>query len=449
MPIRQSHLSLRGRCRYAVAQPLLLRAAGCVALLTAFALSIQAASAAAEPISVRSQQLALHYHFAGGGPSTRVVLWYTRDRGATWHRYGEDPDGRSPFVFEAPAEGLYGFILIADDGSRASAPDPKPHDPPQRWVFVDYTPPLLQWHAIEPDEDFATRRILRLRWTAYDDHLLSRPIAIAYQHSVDQQWQTIAEDLANTGRYDWTVPAELTGQVTLRITARDRGGHVVERLYGPLRLSGATPPAEGAEPEVALASTQPAPSDTHAQVPASRPSVDPMSSQLAEQRYKQGAWHLLRGQYALAAERFREALEFDPGQVAVLNDLAGIHYLKEDYGQAIELYERALELERNDRQALRGAALAYVAQRQYAESRTMLRRLLALNDRDAEALLDLGDVLFMMGDRTDALGTWRRALEADPSAAEVIGKARQRLELYQHTPSGAETTVASGADGGR
>jgi tetratricopeptide (TPR) repeat protein len=449
MPIRQPHLSLRGRCRYAVTRPRMLRAAWCLAPLVALSLSIRTGQVAAEPIAVRSQQLALHYHFAGGGTSTRVVLWYTRDRGATWHRFGEDPDGRSPFVFEAPAEGLYGFILIADDGSRTSSPDPRPNDTPQRWVFVDYTPPLLQWHAIEPDEDFATRRVLRLRWTAYDDHLLSRPITIAYQHSVDQQWQTIAEDLANTGRYDWTVPAELNGQVTLKITARDRGGHVVERLYGPLRLSGATPPVEAPEPEEALASTQPAPASLHDHVPASQPSVDPMSAQLAEQRYKQGAWHLLRGQYPLAAERFREALELDPAHVAVHNDLAGIHYLKEDYGQAIEFYERALTLDRNDRQALRGAALAYVARRQYAESRTMLGRLLALNDRDGEALLDLGDVLFMMGERIDALGTWRRALEADPSAAEVIGKARQRLELYKNTPPGTGTTVVSGADGGR
>jgi len=440
MPNRQSHLCWLGRCRCAAPPNRLLFTTILISMLSSFA--------AAEPTSVRSQQLALHYHFAGAGPAARVALWYTRDRGATWHKYGEDPDGSSPFYFEAPAEGLYGFILIAHDGPRASSPDPRPNDPGQRWVFVDYTPPLLQWHVVEPAEDFSASRVLHLRWTAYDDYLLSRPITIAYQHSVDQQWHVIAEDLANTGRYDWTVPAELTGQVTLRIAARDRGGHVVERLRGPLRLSDAAEAAPKKDQEGNVAATQPA-SAPHVDAPTTRPSVDEMSSKLAEQRYKQGAWHLLRGQYDLAAERFREALELDPAQVAALNDLAGVHYLKEDYGRAIDFYERALALDGDDRQALRGAALAYVATRKYAESQEMLRRLLALNERDAEALLDLGDVLFMMGDRPGAFRAWAQAVEADPDAVEVIGKARQRLDLYKNEPTEAGTTVASGADDGR
>jgi len=396
-------------------------------------------AAPAEPISVRSQRVALYYHFQGAGPATKVELWYTRDRGATWHKYGVDPDGRSPMIFKAPAEGLYGFILIARDAARASAPDPKAHDPAQRWVFIDYTPPLLQWQAVEPCEDFARRRIVRLSWTAYDDHLPARPIRLAYQDSIDQRWIPIGTDLPNTGRYDWTVPAGLQGQIMLKISVRDRGGHVVERLYGPLRPADWLRPVDPAPSTQAAAEPSPAPATQPAAVPATRPSVDALSHNVAEQRYKQGSWHLLRGQYDLAAERFREAIELDPTFVPALNDLAGVYYLKQDYTRAIELYQKALTWDGRDRQALRGAALAYVARRDYARSREMLRRLLALDDRNAEALLDLGDVLFMMGDRPGAIRTWTRALKADPSAAEVIHKARQRLHLYEASPS-----VASG-----
>ena len=93
-----------------------------------------------------------------------------------------------------------------------------------------------------------------------------------------------------------------------------------------------------------------------------------------------------------------------------MNDLAGIYYVQKDYPKAIELYDGALKIDRQDPQALRGAALAYVAVRQYPKSRDMLRQLLTANSRDAEALLDLGDVMFMMGDRDEArheLGTGR------------------------------------------
>ena len=400
---------------------------------------------ATEPQAVRSQTIEIHYRTGDTGANAEIELWYTRDRGATWKKYGIDPNGQSPFLFDAPAEGLYGITLIVRDGNRASVPTPKPFDQPQRWIFIDYTPPLAQWLGVEPGDEFALRRTVQLRWTAHDDNMENRPISLAWQSSIDQKWETIANDLPNSGRYDWVVPTGVSGQVTLKLSVRDRGGHVVERLFGPVpvaawQASVSTNPAPLAEnternrapTSAPAASTQPA------------PGIDLATRRKAEERYKQGSWHLLRGQYALAAERFKEALDLDPGMLEAKNDLAGIYYLQKDYSKATELYLDVLKRDSGHVAAMRGAALAYVARKQYVESRDMLSRLLAANDKDAEAALDLGDVLFMMGDRQGARQRWDRAMKIDEAAADVIEKAHRRLELYPSTAPGEHATVAAG-----
>ncbi len=398
---------------------------------------------AADPQAVRSQTVEIQYRLDGARSDTEIELWYTRDRGTTWQKYGVDPDVRSPFVFVAPAEGLYGITLIVREGQQASAPAPKPHDQPQRWVFVDYTPPLAQWLGAEPGDEFKTRRIVQLRWTAHDDNLVNRPISLSWQSSVDQKWQVIANELPNAGRYDWVVPAGVSGQVTLKLAVRDRGGHVVERLLGPVPIAtwkasvSTGPAAENTNPGRATA-TAPATATQPAKAIAFE------TRQKAEEHYKQGSWHLARGQYALAAERFRESLDLDPGMLSAKNDLAGAYYLLKDYEKATDLYLEVLKTDGKQADAMRGAALAYVARKRYADSRDMLTRLLGTNDKDAEATLDLGDVLFMMGDREGARKQWDRAMSIDGAKAGVAAKARKRLDLYGPTAAGDASTIANG-----
>lgn len=380
-------------------------------------------------LAIRSRRAALEYRLVDATPATQVELWYTRDRAATWSQWGIHADHAQPLVFDAPAEGLYGFVLIARDGEEAFDPPPAARAQPQCWVFIDYTPPLVQWDSVEPAGAFASRRIVHLGWTAHDDNLPRRPVALSYQSSVDQMWYTIDAALPNTGRYDWQIPVDLAGQVTLKLAVRDLGGHVVERQYGPVPLDRwLTSPVVMSPP-----ATRPA--DDHASgAPArvepratTRPSL--AARQRAEQLYQRGSWHLLRGQHPVAAERFREALEIEPDLLEAWNDLAGIYYLQKDYAKAVEHYNEVLKRDEKHQAALWGAALAYVAQRQYAQSRAMLERLLAADDKNAEAWLDLGDVLFMTGSRAEALSAWSRAAEVDASAADVIGKAQRRLTL--------------------
>lgn len=386
--------------------------------------------------SIRSRQIELHYSISAAVQDVQVELWYTRDRGATWQSSGTDADRTSPIVFTAPSEGLYGFTLIPAVAGQPSRPSPNAYEAPQRWVFIDSTPPLAQFNGVEPGEDFASTRLLQLRWTAHDDNLAARPISLSYQSSMDQNWREIEGPLANTGAYDWRVPGDVAGMVTLKIIVRDQGGYAVERTFGPIELEKyAAKPAAMAltgspRSESADAATSVAASPFATTQPAAKPRVDLLKQRMAADLYRQGSWHLVRGQYAVAAERMREALDSDPDLLEARHDLAGIFYRQQDYDRAIDEYQGVLSRNANYESALYGAALAYVAKRDYDRSREMLTRLLQVNDRNAEAWLDLGDVLFMTGDVTNARANWRRAMKIDPSAKEVLAKAQRRLDLY-------------------
>jgi tetratricopeptide (TPR) repeat protein len=332
---------------------------------------------------------------------------------------------------------LYGLSLVVR-GKDEKSSCPARFEPPQRWVLIDTTPPLLQWDGVDRDEGSARTRSLHLRWTAYDDHFTARPISIQYRVGERGEWRFVERELASLGRYDWVCPAELKGSVTLKLLAKDAAGNQTERTWGPLVLEAAveatTKPAAATQPVVAAPATRPVERvDTQEAAKARRQ---------AERLYQQGPENLRRGEYAVAAERFREAMETDPGHLAACNDLAGIYYLQRDYGKALELYESVLKRDANHVGSLRGAALVYVAQKQYAPSRQALQKLVTLNKRDAESWLDLGDVLFMMGSQAEARSQWDRAATVDPAAASIIEKARRRLESYG---GGSETAASPSA----
>jgi len=395
--------------------------------------------------AVRSRQVELQYRLMDASPDAEVELWYTRDRGASWQRWGIHKDHDRPITFEAPAEGLYGFTLIVNDKGMSSSPPPTAGTEPQRRVFIDYTPPLVQWDSVEPVESFAARRIVQLRWTAHDAHLSSRPVSLSYLCSIEQSWQVIEQELPNSGQYDWTLPAHVAGQITLKLAVRDLGGHVVERLFGPVPIDrwvtkGIPLPETSTRPAGPTANTstsKPAQPTTN---PAGLRFLAKADRERVEQLWSRGSWHAGRNEYAVAAERFREALEIDPTHIPSLYDLGVIHYYQKEYAKAIEKFQSVLALEPRHQLALRGIHESYIAQRQYAKSYEILQQLVRYNEKDARAWLDLGDVLFKMERPGDAREMWTRALQADPAAAAVINDAKWRLSRYGAAVGGQAKT---------
>ncbi len=495
---------------------------------------------------VQAKQFEIHFQTSDPEAVRSIELWYTLDCARTWRRYEPESSQRtSPISFIAPYEGLYGLFVIVVNQAGASSPPPTPGTQPHQWCFVDWIPPLVQLHVAQRGEDFDVRRLVALKWTAHDAHLTPRPVDLHYMVAGDARWIPIELRLPNSGRYDWRVPDALAGDVVLKLSVRDRGGHVVERFSERIGIDPVAQPPPKPKPEtvsvriapkiqanqpfvsaltgevdprVARRTASPAttqaarvrttgkdprplkvtrksaaqpldvperlvpasaerPSPRRSSVVTSRPAaasqpaavterhpttvaaavetdepgpdpgpatekVDPPApadTERAKRLYKAGTYYRLRGQYgqrgdlAIAALRFQEALRADPTFVDARQDLAGVLFLQGKYAEAAEAYQALLSQWPNHRGALQGLALTMVQCREYESAKTHLMRLVGLNPNDGEAWLDLGDVYHKIGNLKAARDAWGTAASM-PNVNRVTERARRRLATYTPLP---------------
>ncbi|TMQ32164.1 MAG: hypothetical protein E6K70_20070, partial [Planctomycetota bacterium] len=168
-----------------------------------------------------STQVTLDYEVTKVGPSGvgRVVLFLTKDEGRTWEAFAEDADLKPPMTVNLPGEGVYGLRLVVSSRAGLGGRVPQAGDPPQMRVEVDTTPPVVKLFYPQPDTQ--RRDALLLTWNASDHNLAPNPITLQWAERPDGQWQNIATDLTNSGRYVWQVTPNMPYRVFLRVVARD------------------------------------------------------------------------------------------------------------------------------------------------------------------------------------------------------------------------------------
>lgn len=176
---------------------------------------------------LNQRQFQIGYRLEEVGPSgiSCVELFITQDNGATWYRYGEDADKRSPFVVNVPREGSYGFTLLVRSGVGLAIDPPQPGERPSIIVNVDETAPRVQLLPVEQGRGQSLNKLL-IRWMAQDENLAERPISLSYGNSPNGPWQPIAGGLDNSGSYVWTMAPGLAPRLYFRIEARDIAGNV-------------------------------------------------------------------------------------------------------------------------------------------------------------------------------------------------------------------------------
>ncbi len=376
------------------------------------------------PVTVQSQQFDVHYSVSPtSAPLTSVELWYTTDRGKTWHRFGDDADRRSPVQFLAPREGLLGLFIVLRNRFGASSESPTSETRPRQWVFVDYTPPVLQIQEVRVARTASGERTVQLRWSAWDTQLPARPIDVSYRVAEETTWTPIAQRLANLGRYDWVVPAAVTGPVWIRLSVRDRGGHETRLTRGPLAVG--PPKAVGdVDPDVSASAKAAAPTPG----PPRAAVLDPRAIREADTLFELGSFYLLRGDLDVASERFREALRLNPTHTGAQNDLAGVLYRKGTFAEAIDAYQRLLADRPRHSGALEGLALAHAGRHEYRAARERLEELLKIDSANARTWLNLGDMVLMAGEPMAARSYWSKALTVDADNTEAIRSATVRLQ---------------------
>jgi hypothetical protein len=194
-----------------------------------------------EPRMVNARAFELEYGIEAVGSAgvSKVELWGTRDQGRTWTLYATDRDNRSPVQVEVTDEGLYGFRIVVEAGNGLGGQPPQSGDAPEIWIGVDLTRPQVQLiSALSGTGNQADHLIIK--WSATDESLDPRPIALSYVVEPGEPWQTIASGLENTGGYAWRLPADVPEEIYLRVEARDKAGNTAEyvatrptRIYRP------------------------------------------------------------------------------------------------------------------------------------------------------------------------------------------------------------------------
>jgi hypothetical protein len=158
------------------------------------------------------------------GPAT-VELWITKDGGRTWIRRADDPDRVSPVEVDLGGEGTYGLYLVARSASGLGDQPPAPGDPPQSWIEVDATAPVVQLQPPQIGTGVNSGKVA-IAWRASDLHIPPKAVSIAWRpDQPGAEWQTIADAQENAGQYIWTVPATAPERFHLKVEATDSVGH--------------------------------------------------------------------------------------------------------------------------------------------------------------------------------------------------------------------------------
>lgn len=131
---------------------------------------------------------------------------------------------------------------------------------------------------------------------------------------------------------------------------------------------------------------------------------------------------------AIAEQDLRSIIEREPANAQALNALGYTLADRTDrFDEALKLIERALALEPNDAVVIDSLGWVQYRLGNLAKAAEYLRRAMALID-DPEVAAHLGEVLWMMGNKQDAMKTWKDSLTEYPDH-ETLLKVMKRFGL--------------------
>jgi hypothetical protein len=155
--------------------------------------------------------------------AANLEIWGTTDM-RTWKKYETTSQSPSSLAVEVKDEGLYGFTIIARGKGEPATDQPPAGEPPQVWVAVDLTKPVVQLLDAEMKDQTQTSGLI-VRWNAKDRNLGPQPITVLYAEHPDGPWRPLAANLENSGRYEGILPPRLADNVYLRVQAADLMGN--------------------------------------------------------------------------------------------------------------------------------------------------------------------------------------------------------------------------------
>ncbi len=143
------------------------------------------------------------------------------------------PDPTIRIAYKAERDGLYGFIVIPENGAGGRQPDPRADDPAQFLIEVDTERPFVQVQGVKVSPGGAVGPRVEIDWKAVDKNLWPEPIVLEYcEQKAGGEWKPITPGkVANSGRYVWEVEDKNLWHFYVRATATDKAGNQSQHVY--------------------------------------------------------------------------------------------------------------------------------------------------------------------------------------------------------------------------
>jgi tetratricopeptide (TPR) repeat protein len=126
------------------------------------------------------------------------------------------------------------------------------------------------------------------------------------------------------------------------------------------------------------------------------------------------------GNYEAAIAEYKAILEHAPTLAEVHSNLGLLHYMLWNNAAAIQCFEEALKRKPDLPPANLFQGLAYMRANEWQKARAPLEKYVRLNPKDARAMVQLGKVLWQLGDRETALGRMQQAARISPGDLDVL-----------------------------
>src|SRR5579884_1038287 len=176
---------------------------------------------------------------AASPAAANLEIWGTTDM-RNWKKYQAETRSPSSLAVVVKNEGLYGFTMIARGKDEPAAEQPPAGEPPQVWVAIDLTRPVVKLLEAEMNAPAKTPALM-VRWNAKDRNFGPQPITVLFAESPEGPWRPLAANLENSGRYEGAPPPHLGDNLYVRVQAADLMGNVsmsqTKELRAPRRSS--------------------------------------------------------------------------------------------------------------------------------------------------------------------------------------------------------------------
>jgi hypothetical protein len=184
------------------------------------------------------------------------ILLVSKDQGKVWEPVDRKPSTEREFIYRAPEEGTYWFIVQEEDRAGRTNPSNPERVKPSMVVIVDTVPPQIKVTA----ERLPNGEVLA-RWTAADRYPDMHSLRLDYHTSSlpEGQWTPVGLPSMLQGEQKFSIKEGNNGEVRVRVQMKDQAGNVGEDVF----VLRAAAPAAGqveAAPFSVISTTPTAPS---------------------------------------------------------------------------------------------------------------------------------------------------------------------------------------------